>query len=238
MPSPATMRVEVEALRQAPCAAGGIDVELILARACVALVQQRAHDAARRGRRPAPERAFAGGGEAELGPVAERIGRDARRRGGPVDGPSHTPAVGADTVITVVSGTARAVRGGEDHVVDARLAGFAAATRTCAARVAGIGGERGAGRKAARDQRDDRLASRDRCAVATSVSEPVSTTWAVAGASTTGGRSLLVTVIAVVSAPVSAFAAPNQTGYAPAWVKSGVQLKVPVVSPGSAVSVF
>ena len=60
---------------------------------------------------------------------------------------------------------------------------------------------------------------------------------AVAGAVTTGARSTLFTVIAVVAEPLRAFDAVNVTLVVPDCVKSGVQLNVPEVFEALAVNV-
>src|SRR5262245_43902409 len=69
------------------------------------------------------------------------------------------------------------------------------------------------------------------------VSESPSATLAVAGAVTTGARSVLVTVMVVVSEPESALLAVKMTLYVPVWEKFGVQLKVPLVLLGPEVNV-
>jgi len=74
-------------------------------------------------------------------------------------------------------------------------------------------------------------------AVTTTDSGEPSATVAVAGAVTTGARSTLVTVIAVVAEPERAFVAVNVTLYVPAWVKLGVQLNVPEVRVAFTVNV-
>src|SRR5687767_9587159 len=66
-------------------------------------------------------------------------------------------------------------------------------------------------------------------AVTTKVISVFSAPEAVAGATTTGARSTLVTVIVVDAEPLSAFEAVNVTLYVPDCAEVGVQLKVPEV---------
>jgi hypothetical protein len=61
---------------------------------------------------------------------------------------------------------------------------------------------------------------------------------AVAGAVTTGARSIWFTVIAVEAEPERAFDAVNVTVYVPPCVKLGVHEKVPLVLPAPAVKVL
>jgi hypothetical protein len=74
-------------------------------------------------------------------------------------------------------------------------------------------------------------------AVTVNESSTPSFTDCVAGAVTTGGRSVAEIVIAVAAVPVNAFVAVNVTLYVPAWPLDGVQLNVPDVFPAFFVNV-
>src|SRR5262245_52737771 len=74
-------------------------------------------------------------------------------------------------------------------------------------------------------------------AVTLTVRNEFSATATVAGAVTTGARSVLVTVTTVVAEPESALLAVIMMLWLPAWEKSGAKLSVPVVLPGPGVSV-
>src|SRR5262245_30837452 len=74
-------------------------------------------------------------------------------------------------------------------------------------------------------------------AVTFTVRRLFSATVTVAGTVTTGARSTLVTVMALVAEPESALLAVNVTLYCPAWEKLGVHVIVALVKPGPVVNV-
>src|SRR5262245_53124581 len=74
-------------------------------------------------------------------------------------------------------------------------------------------------------------------AVTLTVRNEFSATATVAGAVTTGARSVLVTVTTVVAEPESALLAVIMMLWLPAWEKSGAKRSVPVVLPGPGVTV-